>query len=216
VAVRRPLVINPCRRNLLRRTSLTAKRAKARKVRKEVLCVLGAYFANFAVKKLLLTSTSINNHKSYTIRKSTLASNGKIRPHPSNYWCSHQDSSPTWPGFAGICVRSMLSLRVAKRRLVCGTTEASPVDLRKRKTGLRFRGRLVVQNRIVVELKCKDALHPVDEAQLLSHLRLLNVPIGLLINFHVVLLRDGIRGMVNDYREDDVLEEELLTAKFAK
>jgi GxxExxY protein len=68
----------------------------------------------------------------------------------------------------------------------------------------------------VVELKCKDALHPVDEAQLLSHLRLLNVPIGLLINFHVVLLRDGIRGMVNDYREDDVLEEELLTAKFAK
>jgi len=110
----------------------------------------------------------------------------------------------------------MLSLRVAKRRLVCGTTEASPVDLRKRKTGLRFRGRLVVQNRIVVELKCKDALHPVDEAQLLSHLRLLNVPIGLLINLHVVLLRDGIRGMVNDYREDDVLEEELLTAKFAK
>ena len=68
----------------------------------------------------------------------------------------------------------------------------------------------------MVELKCKDALHPVDEAQLLSHLRLLNVPIGLLINFHVVLLRDGIRGMVNDYREDDVLEEELLTAKFAK
>jgi len=56
----------------------------------------------------------------------------------------------------------------------------------------------------------------VDEAQLLSHLRLLNVPIGLLINLHVVLLRDGIRGMVNDYREDDVLEEELLTAKFAK
>lgn len=69
MAVRRPLVINPCRRNLLRRTSLTAKRAKARKVRKEVLCVLGAYFANFAVKKLLLTSTSINNHKSYTIRR---------------------------------------------------------------------------------------------------------------------------------------------------
>ncbi len=39
------------------------------------------------------------------------------------------------------------------------------------------------------------------EAQLLSHLRLLNVPVGLLINFHVVLLKDGIKRMVNSYRE---------------
>jgi iron complex transport system substrate-binding protein len=41
----------------------------------------------------------------------------------------------------------------------------------------------------------------VDEAQLLSYLRLLNIPVGLLINFHVVLLKDGIRRMVNNYRE---------------
>jgi len=41
----------------------------------------------------------------------------------------------------------------------------------------------------------------VDEAQLLSHLRLLNIPAGLLINFHVALLRDGIRRMVNNYVE---------------
>jgi GxxExxY protein len=50
-------------------------------------------------------------------------------------------------------------------------------------------------------MKCKDALHPVDEAQLLSHLRVLDIPVGLLINFHVVLLKDGIRRMVNNYRE---------------
>jgi GxxExxY protein len=65
-----------------------------------------------------------------------------------------------------------------------------------------FRADLVVEGRVVVELKCKEALHPVDEAQLLSHLRLLNIPVGLLINFHVVLLKDGIRRMVNNYRED--------------
>lgn len=53
--------------------------------------------------------------------------------------------------------------------------------------------------------------HPVDEAQLLSHLRLLCLQVGLLINFHVVLLRDGIRWMVNDYRE-----EEPEAAKFAE
>jgi hypothetical protein len=74
----------------------------------------------------------------------------------------------------------------------------------------------VVEGKVVVELKCKEALHPVDEAQLLSHLRLLNLTVGLLINFHVVLLRDGIRRMVNNYREDEVLEEKHLTAKVAK
>jgi GxxExxY protein len=78
-----------------------------------------------------------------------------------------------------------------------------------------FRADLVVEGRVVVELKCKDALHPVDEAQLLSHLRLLNIPVGLLFNFHVVLLKDGIRRMVNNYRPD-AIDEKLLTAKFAK
>lgn len=53
----------------------------------------------------------------------------------------------------------------------------------------------------MVELKCKEAIHPVDEAQLLSHLRLLNIQVGLLINFHVVLLKDGIKRMDNNYRE---------------
>ena len=70
-----------------------------------------------------------------------------------------------------------------------------------------FRADLVVNNTVVVELKCKEALHPVDEAQLLSHLRLLDLGIGLLINFHVVLLKNGIKRMVNNYREDTQLVE---------
>ena len=64
-----------------------------------------------------------------------------------------------------------------------------------------FRADMVVASKVVVEAKCKEALHPVDEAQLLSYLRLLNIPVGLLINFHVVVLRDGIRRIVNNYRE---------------
>jgi GxxExxY protein len=64
-----------------------------------------------------------------------------------------------------------------------------------------FRADLVIDDRVIVEAKCKEALHPVDEAQLLSHLRLLNIPVGLLINFHVVFLKDGIRRMVNNYQE---------------
>jgi len=64
-----------------------------------------------------------------------------------------------------------------------------------------FRADLVVEHRIVVEIKAKESIHPIDEAQLLSHLRLLNLRIGLLINFNVVLLKDGVKRMVNDYNE---------------
>ena len=70
------------------------------------------------------------------------------------------------------------------------------------------------KNRVVVETKCKDALHPVDDAQLLSHLRLLNISVGLLINFHVVILKHGIRRLVN--RLPRATRAGNLTAKFAK
>ncbi len=55
--------------------------------------------------------------------------------------------------------------------------------------------------------KFEGSQHLVDEAQLLSHLRLLGLQVGLVINFHVVLLRDGVRRMVNDYREDEPTAE---------
>jgi GxxExxY protein len=64
-----------------------------------------------------------------------------------------------------------------------------------------FRADLVIDGKVVVEIKCKEALHPVDQAQLLSHLRLLDLHVGLLINFHVVQLKDGIKRMVNNYHE---------------
>lgn len=73
-----------------------------------------------------------------------------------------------------------------------------------------FRADLVVNRQVVIEIKCKEALHPVDQAQILSYLRLLDLHVGLLINFHVAVLKDGIRRVVNDYHdfsEDDSMAE---------
>lgn len=89
-----------------------------------------------------------------------------------------------------------VGLQVERQKAVPLVYEAVKLDC-------GFRADLVVNGLVVVELKCKEALHPVDEAQLLSHLRLLNLPIGLLINFHVVLLKEGVRRLVNNYREED-------------
>ena len=83
---------------------------------------------------------------------------------------------------------------------------AVPLFYEEVKLDCGFRADIVVDSTVVVELKCKEALHPVDEAQLLSHLRLLNLPIGLLINFHVLVLKDGIRRMVNNYMEPETSE----------
>ncbi len=87
-----------------------------------------------------------------------------------------------------------LLLRVERQKPV-------PVIYESVKLECGFRADIVVEGKVVIECKCKEVLHPVDEAQLLSHLRLLSIPVGLLINFHVVLLKDGVKRMVNNYRE---------------
>lgn len=56
---------------------------------------------------------------------------------------------------------------------------------------------LLVEDEIIIELKSIEGILPVHEAQLLSYLRIANRRLGLLINFNVVLLRDGFRRIVN-------------------
>jgi len=58
---------------------------------------------------------------------------------------------------------------------------------------------LLVEEIVVVELKVVEQILPIHKAQLLSYLKLSNKNVGLLINFNVVHLRDGIRRIVNHY-----------------
>jgi len=105
------------------------------------------------------------------------------------------------PGLLESAYQACLAYELEKTGLRVQRQKPVPLVYEMVKLECGFRADLVVEGKVVVELKCKEALHPVDEAQLLSHLRLLGIPIGLLINFHVVLLKDGIRRMVNNYRE---------------
>ena len=66
-----------------------------------------------------------------------------------------------------------------------------------------FRLDFLVEEVIVVELKAIDALAPVHEAQLLTYMKLLAKPKGILINFNVVnIVKEGSRQMVNEYFRD--------------
>ena len=55
---------------------------------------------------------------------------------------------------------------------------------------------LLVENLIIIELKAQENYHPVWEAQLLSYLKLTNKRLGFLINFHVPLMKDGIKRLI--------------------
>ena len=107
------------------------------------------------------------------------------------------------PGLLESAYETCLAYELREQGVSVSQQKAVPLVYDGVKLECGFRADLLVENRIVVELKCKDQIHPVDEAQLLSHLRLLDLNVGLLINFHVVLLRDGIRRMVNNYREQE-------------
>jgi GxxExxY protein len=72
-----------------------------------------------------------------------------------------------------------------------------PVVYRQVKLELGYRMDLLVEDLVVVEVKSVDGISPVHQAQLLSYLKLSGKSIGLLINFNVVHLKDGIKRFVN-------------------
>lgn len=73
-----------------------------------------------------------------------------------------------------------------------------PVIWKGMKLDLGFRSDLIVENKVIVELKSVEVLPPVYPKQVLTHLRLTNLKLGLLINFNVPLLKDGIKRIVNN------------------
>lgn len=105
------------------------------------------------------------------------------------------------PGVLESAYEACLAYELEKLGFHVHRQKAVPLIYEKVKLECGFRADLVIDGRVVVEIKCKEALHPVDQAQLLSHLRLLDLHVGLLINFHVVQLKDGIKRIVNNYHE---------------
>ena len=74
-----------------------------------------------------------------------------------------------------------------------------PVEYKGIKLDCGYKMDIVVENTIVVELKTVDILLPIHSAQLLSYLRSSGKPVGLLMNFNVEILKNGIKRMVNHY-----------------
>ena len=59
-----------------------------------------------------------------------------------------------------------------------------------------YRIDILVEDKVIVELKCVDKINPIHEAQLLTYLRLSDKKVGLILNFYVSLMKDGVRRLV--------------------
>jgi GxxExxY protein len=91
-----------------------------------------------------------------------------------------------------VCLmKELISEGLTVRRQV-----ALPVFYKGENIGLDFKIDLLVEDEVIVELKTVDSILPVHEAQLLTYLKLSEKRLGLLINFNVKLLKDGIKRMI--------------------
>ena len=101
------------------------------------------------------------------------------------------------PGLLESAYAACLAHELRKRGLEVATQVGLPVIYDDQKLELGYRLDLVVENRVIVEVKSVEAIHPIHQAQLLSYLNLSGMQVGLLINCNVLHLRDGIKRMVD-------------------
>ena len=101
------------------------------------------------------------------------------------------------PGLLESAYQACLAYELRKRGFEVATQVPLPVVYEGVKLEVGYRIDLVVANRVVIEVKSVEGLHPIHQAQLLSYMRLSGIAVGLLMNFNVLHMRDGIRRMVD-------------------
>lgn len=99
------------------------------------------------------------------------------------------------PGLLESIYESALGIEFEEAGLVFERQKVIPVTYKNKSIG-EFRADLIVENRIVVELKSVERMDPVFHAQVLSYMKLGNYKIGLLINFNSKMLKDGIKRFI--------------------
>ena len=101
------------------------------------------------------------------------------------------------PGLLESVYQATLDYELQKRGLRVVQQLGLPVHYEGIKLDLGYRVDLIVGDKVIIEIKSVDALAPVHKRQLLTYLRLTDLRLGLLINFNVELIRDGIYRVVN-------------------
>ena len=103
------------------------------------------------------------------------------------------------PGLLESAYEACLVYELLQRGLTVSQQKPLPVVYREITLECGYRLDLLVEEQVIVEIKSVEALLPVHKAQLMSYLKLSNLPVGLLINFNVAVLKSGIIRVVNNF-----------------
>jgi iron complex transport system substrate-binding protein len=103
------------------------------------------------------------------------------------------------PGLLESVYEAILEQQLLRRGLSVERQKPVPIQYDGLTFDEGFRMDLLVDGRVVVELKSVECIAPVHAKQLLTYLRLMNLRVGLLINFGAANIREGVRRMVNGY-----------------
>jgi GxxExxY protein len=106
------------------------------------------------------------------------------------------------PGLVESVYDEAFTYELRDQGLEVATRVSLPLVYRGRKLSARFEIDLLVAGMLIVEVKSVNALAPIHTAQLLTYLKLTNLPVGLLINFNVPVLKDGVKRVVLAGRAD--------------
>ncbi|MBK8205770.1 MAG: GxxExxY protein [Planctomycetes bacterium] len=101
------------------------------------------------------------------------------------------------PGLLESAYLACLVFELTQSGLNCRSEISIPVRYKDVRLDCGYRADLIVEDLVIVELKAVERLLPVHDAQLITYLKITGLPLGLLLNFNVPLLKDGIRRLVN-------------------
>lgn len=111
--------------------------------------------------------------------------------------CAIEVHKALGPGLLESAYQECLFYLLQKEGLKIEKEKAMPLAFHEVKLDCGYRIDLLVENKVVIELKSVEAINDVHLAQTLTYLKLGNFKLGLLINFNVALLKNGIKRVVN-------------------
>lgn len=101
------------------------------------------------------------------------------------------------PGLLESAYQECMLFELKSKGLLVKKQIALPIIYKSVQLDHGYRIDLLVENTVVIELKTVEAFTDVHEAQILTYMKLGNYPLGLLINFHTKLLKNGLRRFIN-------------------
>ncbi|MGE5418952.1 MAG: GxxExxY protein [Chloroflexota bacterium] len=107
--------------------------------------------------------------------------------------CAIEVHKDLGPGLLESAYEECLSQELISHGLSIKRQQPVPIVYKDIKLDYGYRIDILVEDQIVIELKVVDAINPVHEAQILTYMKFAAKPIGLLINFNVGMLKEGIR-----------------------